>query len=125
MGLCLVLTENRDSIQYFDTAIDAYLDQSEIRRAVRTCLWCVDAFRALPGRMRDAAKYLARAGSIPKDSSLRVALMQEQAAYAFLTMKPPMLRKYCFHLTIAGDAYRKSRNVSLVLMGSLSQSGES
>lgn len=44
-----------------------------------------------------------------EDSDLRSALLLEQAAYAFLkSQKPVMLRKYAFHLVLAGHRYSKA-----------------
>lgn len=44
-----------------------------------------------------------------EDSDLRSALFLEQAAYAFLkSQKPPMLRKYAFHMVLAGHRYSKA-----------------
>jgi len=44
-----------------------------------------------------------------EDSDLRSALLLEQAAYAFLkSQKPPMLRKYAFHMVLAGHRYSKA-----------------
>lgn len=44
-----------------------------------------------------------------EDSDLRSALFLEQAAYAFLkSLKPPMLRKYAFHMVLAGHRYSKA-----------------
>lgn len=44
-----------------------------------------------------------------EDSDLRSALLLEQAAYAFLkSLKPLMLRKYAFHMVLAGHRYSKA-----------------
>lgn len=44
-----------------------------------------------------------------EDSDLCSALLLEQAAYAFLkSQKPLMLRKYAFHLVLAGHRYSKA-----------------
>ena len=42
-----------------------------------------------------------------KDADLRTALLLEQTAHSFLRVRPPMIRKFSFHLVLAG--YRFSR----------------
>lgn len=40
-----------------------------------------------------------------KEASTRAGLLLEQAAYCYLRTAPPMLRKYGFHLVLAGNQY--------------------
>lgn len=55
----------------------------------------------------EAAKQLIRMTS--EDSDLRSALLLEKAAYCFLSsLKPRMIRKYAFHIVLAGHRYSKS-----------------
>ena len=42
---------------------------------------------------------------------MRGALLLEQDAYTFIFMNPPMIRKYAFHLVMAGHLYHKSNQV--------------
>ena len=50
-----------------------------------------------------------------QESSLNAAVMLEQAAYCYLLSDPPFLRKYAFHLVLAGNRYYISEQVYEVL----------
>jgi hypothetical protein len=45
---------------------------------------------------------------------LHSAVMLEQASYCYLLSKPPMLRKFGFHLVLSGDRYKKCDQVSIL-----------
>jgi hypothetical protein len=47
-----------------------------------------------------------------QDSDLRSALLLEQAAHCFINMKSPMVRKYAFHMILAGHRFSKAGQVS-------------
>ncbi|CAL5362525.1 hypothetical protein CsSME_00053951 [Camellia sinensis var. sinensis] len=44
---------------------------------------------------------------ISGEEPLHLAVMLEQASCCYLFAKPPMLRKYGFHLVLSGDLYKK------------------
>ncbi len=46
-----------------------------------------------------------------QDSDLRSALLLEQAAHCFINMKQPMVRKYSFHMILAGHRFSKAGQV--------------
>ena len=46
-----------------------------------------------------------------EDSDLRSALFLEQAAHCFINMRRPMVRKYAFHMILAGHRYSKAAQV--------------
>lgn len=48
-----------------------------------------------------------------QDSDLRSALLLEQAAHCFINMKSPMVRKYAFHMILAGHRFSKAGQVSI------------
>lgn len=54
----------------------------------------------------EAAHQLIRMTS--EESDLRSALLLEQAAYCFLHSKPSMIRKYAFHMVLAGHRFSKA-----------------
>lgn len=59
------------------------------------------------GLFGEAANQLIRMTS--EESDLRSALLLEQAAYCFLnSTKPPMVRKYAFHMVLAGHRFSKA-----------------
>lgn len=67
------------------------------------------SFECLKGRSLygDAAHQLIRMTS--EESDLRSALLLEQAAYCFLhSTKPTMVRKYAFHMVLAGHRFSKA-----------------
>ncbi len=50
-----------------------------------------------------------------QDSDLRSALLLEQAAHCFINMKQPMVRKYSFHMILAGHRFSKAAQVGVIL----------
>lgn len=54
----------------------------------------------------EAAHQLIRMTS--EESDLRSALLLEQAGYCFLQSKPSMVRKYAFHMVLAGHRFSKA-----------------
>lgn len=74
--------------------------------ATRATLFSAECLRGR-GLYGEAAKLLIRMTS--EDSDLRSALLLEQAAYCFLaSSRPPMPRKYAFHLVLAGHRFSKA-----------------
>ena len=49
-----------------------------------------------------------------QDSDLRSALLLEQAAHCFINMKNPMVRKYAFHMILAGHRFSKAGQVCIL-----------
>lgn len=47
-----------------------------------------------------------------QDSDLRSALLLEQAAHCFINMRTRMLRKFAFHMILAGHRFSKAGQVS-------------
>ncbi|KAK6942524.1 TRAPP III complex, Trs85, partial [Dillenia turbinata] len=60
-------------------------------------------------KLKTIAKLLQQSGFL-KDA-LHSAVMLEQASYCYLFSKPPMLRKYGFHLVLSGDYYKQSDQI--------------
>lgn len=57
------------------------------------------------GLYRDAAAQFIR---MPSDADLPSALCLEQAAYCYINCKPPKIRKYAFHIILAGHRFSKA-----------------
>lgn len=76
--------------------------------ATRTALWLAEMHKAR-GQFRDAASVLFRASMVKVEGgqgvSLRAGVLLEQAAYCYLRVSPSMLRKFGFHLVLAGNRY--------------------
>jgi len=114
-GLCTLLSSHgRSGTGYIEAAIQIYQSNSEIAKATRAALWAVDAFRH--GNMPNAAAtWLKRASERESHrsggSQLRAALLIEQAAYMYLIPSGAgvQLRKYAFHLIMAGHIFHKCR----------------
>jgi hypothetical protein len=51
------------------------------------------------------------ASVIFQDSDLRSALLLEQAAHCYINMETPKVRKYSFHMILAGHRYSKAGQV--------------
>ncbi|KAL2621911.1 hypothetical protein R1flu_002116 [Riccia fluitans] len=107
IGLSLFMLDQskRESELCMETAINYYHQKSGLssaKYATRASLWLTEMHKAR-GQYREAAVVLFRSST--EEGSLRSALLLEQAAYCFLRTAPPMLRKYGFHLVLAGNQY--------------------
>lgn len=94
----------RKTIEYMDDAILTYLNTCKMPQfATRATLLSAECLKNR-GLYADAAKQLIRMTS--EESDLRSALLLEQAAYCFIG--PKMIRKYAFHIVIAGHRFSKA-----------------
>ena len=48
---------------------------------------------------------------VTQDTDLASALFLEQGAHCFINMKTPMVRKYAFHMILAGHRFNKAGQV--------------
>ncbi|KAI8068329.1 ER-golgi trafficking TRAPP I complex 85 kDa subunit-domain-containing protein [Gongronella butleri] len=110
LGLCLLLMSpqlNKAEVdRHFELAVQQYLGR---------CLSPFDATRAtvlfyelLKDRQCWKEMPSALVRMTAEDSDLRSALFLEQAAHCFLRIPRPMVRKYAFHLVMAGHRYTKA-----------------
>lgn len=108
IGVCLALISDgggREMHSAFDNAYTTYTAQRDTKRATWAAMLAADACKA-SGQMKDASVNYLRASE--REPGLRGALLLEQAAYTFLKMAPvPQVRKYAFHLVMAGHLYHK------------------
>eukprot|EP01135_Chromosphaera_perkinsii_P008690 Nk52_evm23s1444 gene=Nk52_evmTU23s1444 len=108
-GLSLFMkdaTNNSDADQYFESAISLYSTKcANFALATRSTILLTELYRCR-GQLREAASVFIRMTG--EESDLRSALLLEQAAHCFLSMKPSMHRKYVFHLILAGHRYSKA-----------------
>ncbi|KAL6988129.1 hypothetical protein U1Q18_013876 [Sarracenia purpurea var. burkii] len=107
MGLTyFMLDQSRKEAEYcMENAFNTYFKMGlpGQQNATRCGLWWVEMLKARD-QFKDAAiVYLRISGEEP----LHSAVMLEQASYCYLFAKPPMLRKYGFHLVLSGDLYKK------------------
>jgi hypothetical protein len=87
----------------------------DIARATRASLWAADAYRS-SSMPQAAAQQLKKASDrearTQGGSDFRAALLAEQAAYMCLKTgrhTGPMVRKYAFHLVMAGHMFHKCK----------------
>ncbi|CAG8490645.1 13824_t:CDS:10 [Cetraspora pellucida] len=106
VGVCLLIAGNKLEVDhYFEQAVNAYLNRSKVPfYATRATLLYYELLKHKK-LYKDAPTALVRMTG--DDSDLRSALFLEQAAYAFLRCSKPMVRKYSFHLMLAGHRYGK------------------
>ncbi|XP_067142139.1 trafficking protein particle complex subunit 8 [Centruroides vittatus] len=91
---------------YMDSAITTYLNTCKSSVfATRATLLSTECLKN-KGLYSEAALHFIRMTS--EDSDLRSALLLEQAAHCFLNTKPPMIRKYAFHVILAGHRFSKA-----------------
>ncbi|KAI8819635.1 ER-golgi trafficking TRAPP I complex 85 kDa subunit-domain-containing protein [Fimicolochytrium jonesii] len=107
LGLTSAISEGvgKGSLEtYLDAAVAGYTDSNASLYSTRAAMLHYEIL-AQKGLIRDAAPLLIRMTG--EDSDLRSALFLEQAAMLFLQVQPPMVRKYAFHLILAGHRFSK------------------
>lgn len=100
-----MLDQSRKESEYcMENAFTTYLKMgsSEQRNATRCGLWWAEMLKAR-GQYKEAASVYFRISN--EEPSLHAAVMLEQASYCYLLSSPPLLRKYGFHLILAGNRY--------------------
>ncbi|XP_020578144.1 trafficking protein particle complex subunit 8 [Phalaenopsis equestris] len=106
MGLAYFMLDQsrKDSEICMETAFNTYLKLVPLaqRNATRCGLWWAEMLKTR-GQYKEAAGIYFRISS--EEPPLHAAVMLEQASYSYLFSRPPMLRKYGFHLVLAGNRY--------------------
>ncbi|CAI5957946.1 unnamed protein product [Closterium sp. NIES-64] len=104
VSLFLLEISRREMEQCMESAYASYQRCGPLgaRFALRTVFWMIGMFKA-KGNFRDAALTLMRASL--EESGVKAAVLLEQAAVCFVRVTPPMLRKYGFHMVLAGNRY--------------------
>uniref|UniRef100_A0A8C1XB96 Trafficking protein particle complex 8 n=1 Tax=Cyprinus carpio TaxID=7962 RepID=A0A8C1XB96_CYPCA len=91
---------------YMDTAIQTYRDVCKnMLLAERCCILSAEILKSQT-KYSDAATLLIKMTT--EDSDLRSALLLEQAAHCFINMRSPMVRKFAFHMILAGHRFSKA-----------------
>ncbi|XP_031431148.1 trafficking protein particle complex subunit 8 isoform X2 [Clupea harengus] len=91
---------------YMDTAIQTYRDVCKNMMLAERCALLSAEILKSQAKYSDAATLLIKMTS--EDSDLRSALLLEQAAHCFINMRNPMVRKFAFHMILAGHRYSKA-----------------
>ncbi|XP_077348740.1 trafficking protein particle complex subunit 8 isoform X2 [Lithobates pipiens] len=91
---------------YMDTAIQTYRDICKSMVLAERCVLLSAEILKSQGKYSESAALLIRLTS--EDSDLRSALLLEQAAHCFINMKSPMVRKFAFHMILAGHRFSKA-----------------
>ncbi|KAK1172840.1 trafficking protein particle complex subunit 8-like isoform X1 [Acipenser oxyrinchus oxyrinchus] len=91
---------------YMDTAIQTYRDVCKNMVLAERCALLSAEILKSQAKYSEAATLLIRMTS--EDSDLRSALLLEQAAHCFINMRSPMLRKFAFHMILAGHRFSKA-----------------
>ncbi|KAJ8926890.1 hypothetical protein NQ314_020741 [Rhamnusium bicolor] len=95
---------NRKTCDYMEESITTYLNTCKMPQfATRATILSTECLKH-QNVFGDAAHQLIRMTS--EESDLRSALLLEQAAYCFLQSK--MIRKYAFHMVLAGHRFSKA-----------------
>uniref|UniRef100_A0A8C6PRB9 Trafficking protein particle complex subunit 8 n=1 Tax=Nothobranchius furzeri TaxID=105023 RepID=A0A8C6PRB9_NOTFU len=92
---------------YMDTAIQTYRDVCRNMVLAERCALLSSEILKSQGKYSEAAALLIKMTS--EDSDLRSALLLEQAAHCFINMRNPMVRKFAFHMILAGHRFSKAR----------------
>ncbi|CAJ0823061.1 10537_t:CDS:10 [Entrophospora sp. SA101] len=121
IGICLLIALTKissriDIDHHFEQAVNSYLNILKMPfYATKSTLLYFELLK-YRGLYKDAPSALVRVAG--EDSDLRSALFLEQAAYAFLRCQIPMVRKYAFHLIMAGHRYAKCNQVKRTIPAS-------
>uniref|UniRef100_A0A3B5A3T8 Trafficking protein particle complex 8 n=1 Tax=Stegastes partitus TaxID=144197 RepID=A0A3B5A3T8_9TELE len=91
---------------YMDTAIQTYKDVCKNMVLAERCALLSAEILKSQGKYSEAATLLIKMTS--EDSDLRSALLLEQAAHCFINMRNPMVRKFAFHMILAGHRFSKA-----------------
>ncbi|KAM8888090.1 trafficking protein particle complex subunit 8 isoform 1-T1 [Synchiropus picturatus] len=91
---------------YMDKAIQTYKDVCKNMVLAERCALLSAEILKSQGKYSDAATLLIKMTS--EDSDLRSALLLEQAAHCFINMRSRMLRKFAFHMILAGHRFSKA-----------------
>uniref|UniRef100_A0A667X309 Trafficking protein particle complex subunit 8 n=1 Tax=Myripristis murdjan TaxID=586833 RepID=A0A667X309_9TELE len=91
---------------YMDTAIQTYRDVCKNMVLAERCALLSAEILKSQGKYSDAATLLIKMTS--EDSDLRSALLLEQAGHCFINMRNPMVRKFAFHMILAGHRFSKA-----------------
>ncbi|KAL6108633.1 trappc8 [Pungitius sinensis] len=91
---------------YMDTAIQTYRDVCKNMVLAERCALLSAEILKSQAKYSEAATLLIKMTS--EDSDLRSALLLEQAAHCFINMRNPMVRKFAFHMILAGHRFSKA-----------------
>ncbi|CAB1324026.1 unnamed protein product, partial [Coregonus sp. 'balchen'] len=91
---------------YMDTAIQTYRDVCKNKVLAERCALLSAEVLKSQAKYSDAATLLIKMTS--EDSDLCSALLLEQAAHCFINMRNPMVRKFAFHMILAGHRFSKA-----------------
>ncbi|XP_056132281.1 trafficking protein particle complex subunit 8 isoform X2 [Lampris incognitus] len=91
---------------YMETAIQTYRDICKNMVLAERCALLSAEVLKSQCKYSDAAALLIKMTS--EDSDLRSALLLEQAAHCFINMRNPMVRKFAFHMILAGHRFSKA-----------------
>ncbi|XP_071092381.1 trafficking protein particle complex subunit 8-like isoform X2 [Haliotis cracherodii] len=93
---------------YMESAITTYLTTCRnFQYAIRATLVSTEALKCR-GMYGEAAMQFLKMTNEVGDSDLSSALFLEQGAHCFINMKTPMVRKYAFHMILAGHRFNKA-----------------
>ncbi|KAI9480322.1 MAG: ER-golgi trafficking TRAPP I complex 85 kDa subunit-domain-containing protein [Benjaminiella poitrasii] len=111
MGICVLLmsslqTNKTDVDRHFELAIQQYLGRC--RSPFHATRATIIYYELLKSRRMWKEMPTALVRMTGEDSDLRSGLFLEQAAHCFLRTRHPMVRKYGFHLVMAGHRYGKA-----------------
>ncbi|XP_072113969.1 trafficking protein particle complex subunit 8 isoform X1 [Mobula birostris] len=91
---------------YMETAIQTYKDLCKNLVLAERCTLLSAEILKSQAKYSEAATLLIRMTS--EDSDLRSAILLEQAAHCFINMRSPMVRKFAFHMILAGHRFGKA-----------------
>ncbi|KAF9584424.1 Trafficking protein particle complex 8 [Lunasporangiospora selenospora] len=111
IGLCLLMSPQSLSVKndidhYLESAVNAFIHKARVPFfAARATLFCYELFKQR-NMYRESPVTLTRMTA--ESSDLRNGLFLEQAAHCYLKLPRPSVRKYAFHMIMAGHRFNKA-----------------
>uniref|UniRef100_T1J0M8 Trafficking protein particle complex subunit 8 n=1 Tax=Strigamia maritima TaxID=126957 RepID=T1J0M8_STRMM len=93
-------------IHYMENAVNTYLNICKLPHFATRCTLLSSECLKSKNLFSEAAMQLIKMTC--EDSDLQSALLLEQAAYCFTAMQSTMVRKYAFHMVLAGYRFNKA-----------------
>lgn len=113
VGLCALMLDSQPVAtirsHQFEACVDKYREMRSRNFLVRASLVYLFAMKA-KGWFLESAAVCLKATTV-EESDILSALWLEQAANSFAMNKPPMNRKFAFHMLLAGHRYGKCGEV--------------
>lgn len=104
----MMSSTKKDVVTYLEEAYSNYLNVvRSTSLALRTIMFLSEVMKER-NMYRELTQLILVKTTSSEDDDVRNALFLEQVAHAFLRTRPPMIRKYAFHMVLASHRYYRA-----------------